>query len=652
MKKLMAILLTALLAAGCVGAGHVRVAATAESQSAAGLTACPTGTNPPVAGMAEAAGRGNSAPLTPEDETASVETDRAGGQEATEIERADEPEAIQTTKATGPDAVETAKVAETEATESVKPAGPGTTAAAKAVRPEATETGKPTGPETTETGKAAGLEATESEKTGEQEATETGKAGEREATEASMMTVAENVAGSEIAETAGTPVPAVEAPDEHYAVVKSGTEVFADGNCTVGLGEFIGDQAVWLIDLGQSGSLRRYEVRFDTRQSREEAQCEIGYFRAKPIDPMTAAEGDRLTRQLTGANARVMEGVRVPQVEFRYAKPEAAESPDSEPKATEASDGEPKVTEAPDGDLKATEASDGESEAAEAPDGEPEATGASDGKPETTGESEGKPKATGEPDGDLKATESPDGEPEAAGALDGKPKATGASDGEPKATGEPDGKPEVAKAPDGEPEATEAPDGEPGAAKGPEAPRSAIIHAERVDVHAAADRASEVVAQLASGAPVTLLGSAQCAGNGIWHRVRFAGGEGYVGGDVLIILTGTASGDALSGAGEDERALEEMVERTHPDRSIAVSAAWNAGAPDAGSTVTLTMDVQGYEGLTYRVFWQCDAGDGWETISEGETAHTFVLDEANANWRWRAGVRITGASGAEATAAE
>ena len=387
MKKLMAILLTALLAAGCVGAGHVRVAATAESQSAAALTACPTGTNPLVAGMAEAAGRGNSAPLTPEDETASVETDRAGGQEATEIERADEPEAIQTTKADGPEAVETAKVAETEATESVKPAGPGTTAAAKAVRPEATESGKPTGPEATETGKAAGSEATETGKAAGLEATESEKTGEPEATGAGKPT------GPEPLETAGTPVPAVEAPDEHYAVVKSGTEVFADGNCTVGLGEFIGDQAVWLIDLGQSGSLRRYEVRFDTRQSREEAQCEIGYFRAKPIDPMTAAEGDRLTRQLTGANARVIEGVRVPQVEFRYAKPEAAESPDSEPKATEASDGKSKVTGAPDGDLKATEAPDGDLKATEASDGEPEATGASDGEPEATGASDGEPEA-------------------------------------------------------------------------------------------------------------------------------------------------------------------------------------------------------------------------------------------------------------------
>ena len=94
-----------------------------------------------------------------------------------------------------------------------------------------------------------------------------------------------------------------------------------------------------------------------------------------------------------------------------------------------------------------------------------------------------------------------------------------------------------------------------------------------------------------------------------------------------------------------------------------MDVAWDAETPELGSTATLTMNLIGYDGLTYTVFWQCDKGDGWETVHEGTPSISFMVCEENVNWQWRAGVTITAAPeapaetpaeepAAEATAAE
>lgn len=296
-----------------------------------------------------------------------------------------------------------------------------------------------------------------------------------------------------------TPEATIEVLDEHYAVVKDGTAVYADKACTQKLGEFAGTQTAWVDEVAtyENGSL--YEVRFDTEQSRGEAECEVGYFYAKAVERLTAAEGEQLAAKLS--DARIVGGVRIPQVSFRYeAQPEETEQPT--------------------------------------------------------------------------------------------------------------------------------------------APEGAYIDGDSVNVRAAANADSERVAQLDRYTPVTVLGSEKSIWNEIWYVVRFEGGEGYVHSDYVANAV-AAEPEETEEPEQDERTLAEIIEETNPERGITVNAAWDTDELAMGSTVTLTMDVVGYDGLTCTVFWQCDKGDGWETVSEGEMAFSFVADEENVHWQWRAGVNIT-----------
>lgn len=91
-----------------------------------------------------------------------------------------------------------------------------------------------------------------------------------------------------------------------------------------------------------------------------------------------------------------------------------------------------------------------------------------------------------------------------------------------------------------------------------------------------------------------------------------------------------------------ESLLESIVETTNPDRQVNVVASWEKEELAIGDTLTLTAELTGYEGLTYTIFWQCDMGDGFETVdmATGHASIQFVVDEMNMLWRWRAGVSI------------
>lgn len=98
---------------------------------------------------------------------------------------------------------------------------------------------------------------------------------------------------------------------------------------------------------------------------------------------------------------------------------------------------------------------------------------------------------------------------------------------------------------------------------------------------------------------------------------------------------------------EDELAEENLVAVETPaeetpvaTRSIDVTVSCEQPA-GIGSAVTLSMNLTGYEGAAYTMFWQCDKGAGWETVEgANEASYTIVLDEENTQWLWRAGVEV------------
>ena len=93
----------------------------------------------------------------------------------------------------------------------------------------------------------------------------------------------------------------------------------------------------------------------------------------------------------------------------------------------------------------------------------------------------------------------------------------------------------------------------------------------------------------------------------------------------------------------DGALLQSIVDETNPDRAINIYAAWMDDIPAIGNTLTLSMEPVGYDGLEYSIFWQCDKGEGYQTVAEsdGQTSVSFVVDETNAAWLWRAGVNIS-----------
>lgn len=188
-------------------------------------------------------------------------------------------------------------------------------------------------------------------------------------------------------------------------------------------------------------------------------------------------------------------------------------------------------------------------------------------------------------------------------------------------------------------------------------PEGAYIRVDGANVRAEASAESEAVAQLAQGAPVTVLQAVQNDLGETWYLIAADGAEGYVRADLVanVSLEAPAPADEPEQSAEqpeEVRTLAELIEETNPNRSIDVNVTWDAETPALGSTATLTMVMNGYDGLTYTVFWQCDKGDGWETVHEGTPVISFMVCEENVNWQWRAGVTITAAATDEAPAEE
>ena len=102
--------------------------------------------------------------------------------------------------------------------------------------------------------------------------------------------------------------------------------------------------------------------------------------------------------------------------------------------------------------------------------------------------------------------------------------------------------------------------------------------------------------------------------------------------------TGGTDGDA---ANELTELVPVDIDETNPDRRIDVYASWEGDELHLGDTVTLRMELIGYDGLACTVFWQCDRGEGFVDIGEpNQYVFEFVVTDENQQWLWRAGVSI------------
>jgi len=91
---------------------------------------------------------------------------------------------------------------------------------------------------------------------------------------------------------------------------------------------------------------------------------------------------------------------------------------------------------------------------------------------------------------------------------------------------------------------------------------------------------------------------------------------------------------------------ETLTEETPAEQTglelaeVGLTMSWTDEYLVQGSLVTLTANVQD-AGTDYRLFWECDRGEGWEEIPGVEgTTYTFTLDAETLTYRWRAGIVV------------
>ena len=134
---------------------------------------------------------------------------------------------------------------------------------------------------------------------------------------------------------------------------------------------------------------------------------------------------------------------------------------------------------------------------------------------------------------------------------------------------------------------------------------------EATDMRLEGDGMSEILATLAEGTEITVLGQGE---NANWLMVEVNGETGY------IYVEDNPSQEA-----QEEDAVPEVVVFTSC-RSDSVF----------GETIHLTSRVYHCEGYDLLYVWQCDKGDGFEDV-EGADGETFdyVLDEVTNTYWWR-----------------
>lgn len=85
------------------------------------------------------------------------------------------------------------------------------------------------------------------------------------------------------------------------------------------------------------------------------------------------------------------------------------------------------------------------------------------------------------------------------------------------------------------------------------------------------------------------------------------------------------------------------LDETHPDRQVSLWVTCSEPGYPNGATMTLFANVSGYDGLEYVVIWEVDRGDGMGYVNagaDGLMSLSFIIDDENASWLWRAGISM------------
>ena len=114
------------------------------------------------------------------------------------------------------------------------------------------------------------------------------------------------------------------------------------------------------------------------------------------------------------------------------------------------------------------------------------------------------------------------------------------------------------------------------------------------------------------------------------------------------------SSEATAGEATEGEAMEDLEipkdatkvytlqDALNPDRSIDIWASFEGDTLCAGTRVTLYAVLNGYDNLTYNVWWEMNDGSGWKAVGAKNSLHySFVLNEYLYNASWRVVVDIT-----------
>ncbi len=90
-----------------------------------------------------------------------------------------------------------------------------------------------------------------------------------------------------------------------------------------------------------------------------------------------------------------------------------------------------------------------------------------------------------------------------------------------------------------------------------------------------------------------------------------------------------------------EEEMRAVLDVSHPERQVSLWTTCSEPGYPNGSRMTLYANVSGYDGLDYTLVWEVDRNDGRGYVNagmDGRMSVSFVINDENLRWMWRAGV--------------
>lgn len=367
-----------------------------------------------------------------------------------------------------------------------------------------------------------------------------------------------------------------------YALIQSGAKVWTSRKRTSSVGTVTANSYVWIPNT--SVASLTYKIRFDTELSTALDECHTYYVLSEDVRWLSDAECAELEKKLEKQDVRDVGGTLIPVISFDYRKPPATPKPTATPKAT------PSPTAAP---TPTAEPSDTPAPATEAPTKSPTR------KPTATPAPTAAPTATPAPetatDTDLST---PTPRPTATPGI-----ATDTDLSTP--TPKPTATPSIATDTDLS-TPTPTPTATPGIATDTDLSTPAPTPTATPGIATDTDLS----------APTPTPGIAT---------------------DTDLVAPSPAP-ELLT-----TEEMRSVLDQTNPQRQVTIWVTCTDPYFNNGSRMTLWANISGYEGLAYTVVWEVDRGDGLGYVNagaDGLPSLSFIIDDDNVSWRWRAGVSI------------